>query len=326
VKTAIQTTGQALPDESVAGALLSPIDSSQRARPLRAWRKHQREWVQLFFGRLSDDWHRAWGLSSAPVRQDRGDGQVHLLRDDLNSLLHDDAKAVRADPPCSWCYWTSPDDLRRWQQSMHRGAITHAQLKAPLSALYANMFGEALTQSGAALAEPSVALELSLAAWADWWQRLAANVAAPPNQTARHLKRHPSWSGSLQIHLSWCGGTFVLELNVEQVTSLLTAHAPRLLCASQDEVTNTAAQKASLLSAVGNHTMPLRAMLNGVELSLRQIQSLRVGDIVPLRHRLDEPTLIETPDAFVVCHGWLGQRANHVAVEMVSPTSANHEG
>ncbi|MFM2450605.1 MAG: hypothetical protein RIS44_3055 [Pseudomonadota bacterium] len=325
MKAALQTEGALRSAQLANVALLSPMDSLQRARPLRAWRKDQREWMQSFFTRLSDDWHRAWSLSCAPTRQDGAEGLSHELRNDQDFLQHDGNNGARTEAVCAWLYSVSLVELKGWQQSLHHGAMTQAQMGVPLVALYASMFGEEALQSGTALAGHSVALELCSAAWADWWQRLAANLAAPHDQPASHSKRHPSWSGSLQVHLPWCGGTFVLELNFEQVMDLLAAHAPDLLSTAKAEAAITAPKKVSLLSALGNQTMPLRAMLTGVELSLRQIQSLRVGDIVPLQHRLDEPTLLETPDAFVVCHGWLGQKSGQVAVEMASRPATSHK-
>ena len=117
---------------------------------------------------------------------------------------------------------------------------------------------------------------------------------------------------------------FVLELTFEQITSALAKRAPKLLIPSRSNTAAAASQKnrlVNVVNALGTHALGLRAMLTGVELSLRQIQSLRVGDVVPLRHRLDEPALLETRDAFVVCQGWLGQQSGCVAVEMVSPVA-----
>jgi hypothetical protein len=209
---------------------------------------------------------------------------------------------------------------------LHGGAITPEQSQAAFAALRDGMFGEDASLPGAALPGQSVALELVASAWADWWRRLEADFPSAQEQTSHPIAPHPWWSGSLQLQLPWCGGVFVLDLTVEQITAALATHAPHLLNPSRPNVAAAARPKVNLMSALGTQTLDLRAMLTGVELSLRQLQSLRVGDVVPLQHRLDEPTLLEAPDASVVCHGWLGHQSGRVAVEMVSTATSSHKG
>jgi Type III flagellar switch regulator (C-ring) FliN C-term len=321
VKSAIQTAQAIRTGEATAGALLSLPDSLQWATPLRAWKKDQRDWMQSFFSQLASDWHRAWGLSIAPVRQESTDALFSSPSDEVGIAPQHDSPASRAATACAWSFATVPDEAVHWQGALHRGSLTPAQSRAPLAAIHASMFGEEASQPATALLGPGIALELSASAWADWWRRLQDCFAAPSDQTPETSVANPYWSGALQLHLSWCGGVLLLELELEQVTSLLSAHAPDLLRNNPSAAPVTVPKKVSLLNALGVQTLPLRAMLSGVELSLRQIQSLRVGDIVPLQHRLDEPTFVETPDASLVCHGWLGQKSGQVAVEMVSSTT-----
>jgi hypothetical protein len=327
VKVANQTAQETQNGDITAGGLLSLVESLRLARPLRAWRKDQRDWVRSFFCQLAIDWHRAWGMSAAPARRESTDALRSSLSDEVGIAPESGSVASQADGGCAWSLMTPPPDATvHWQGALHRGSLTLAQSQAPLAAIHACMFGEAALQPATASVGQSIALELSAAAWADWWSRLQVDFPAPPDQAPKMSVPHPCWSGSLQLHLAWCGSTLVLELDVEHVTALLSAHAPELLRDTTPVVTLKPTRKVSLLNALGTQTLPLRAMLTGVELNLRQIQSLRVGDIVPLQHRLDEPTLVETPDAFVVCQGWLGQTSGQVAVEMVSSPTTSHKG
>lgn len=286
---------------AAAGALLSPADSERQARPLRAWREDQRLAVQAFFQQLAADWHRDWGLAgpspAVPAGPaDEGGG-------------HEEADAL----PCvAWRHIPTPAGARTpaafppADTAVADGRPSHSALSDLCKAL----FGDAEPQPG------SAALELAHRAWDDWWLRLNRRARLPQAMPRPGSRTSDWWSGKLQVRLPWCTGTLALELEDAQVHALLEHQAPALLAATPAPAA-PAARKTSVAVALAGRGIELRAMLGGVELSLRQLQSLRVGDVVPLEHRLDEPALVESTAADPVCRGWLGQQDGHVAVEMV---------
>jgi hypothetical protein len=283
-------------------ALLSPAESERLARPLRAWRADQRAAVQACFDDLSRAWHRAWGLSG-PRPGEPGAAAAPVAT----------PSAPAARPVNGWRYLAAAAPAA-WEPSLHRGQASAEQNQPALSDLHLALFGET---GGAPSPDPdSLAAEIAGLAWADWWQRLQERLPAPAPDAA-YEAAGPWWSGKLQVQLPWCAGTFIVELDAGQVAALLAAHAPQLPGPIPAQAAAARPKKTNVAAALGARGLPLRATLNGVELSLRQLQSLRVGDVVPLEHRLDEPAMLESPDATVVCHGWLGQQAGRVAVEMV---------
>lgn len=290
---------------AAAGALLSPADSERLSRPLRAWRAEQRRAVQTFFQELAADWHRDWALpatAAAPAggtagwidRPGQGDGGS-------------------ARPSVAWRHvpaTAAMDDAPVWSPTDSLGTASRPS-PSVLSGFCKALFGDADPPPG------SVALELAQRAWDDWWQRLNRRAGLPQAAQRSGPAASDWWSGKLQVRLTWCGGTLVLELEDEQVRALLENQAPALLAPQPAPAAAPLAKKANIAAALATRGIGLRAMLGGVELSLRQLQSLRVGDVVPLEHRLDEPALVESATAEPVCHGWLGQQDGHVAIEMV---------
>ncbi len=286
---------------AAAGALLSPADSERLARPLRAWRDDQRLAVQAFFEQLAADWHRDWCLagpsSAGPAGVADEDGG-HAGADALPCVAwrHIPARAAAPTPAAF-----APTD----------NAIAGGRPSpSALSDLCRALFGDAGPQPG------SVALEVAHRAWGDWWLRMNRRARLPRATPRPGSRTSDWWSGKLQVRLPWCAGTLVLELEEAQARALLESQAPALLAATAASAA-PATRKTSIAVALAGRGIELRAMLGGVELSLRQLQSLRVGDVVPLEHRLDEPALVESTAADPLCRGWLGQQDGHVAVEMV---------
>jgi len=68
--------------------------------------------------------------------------------------------------------------------------------------------------------------------------------------------------------------------------------------------------------ALARERITLRTVLSGTELNLGQLQSLSIGDVIPLEHRLDAPLKVVSAEGAELCEGWLGQRQGRIAVEM----------
>jgi hypothetical protein len=80
---------------------------------------------------------------------------------------------------------------------------------------------------------------------------------------------------------------------------------------------------SSLEEALAGHSLLIRAELAGCELDLGELENLRIGDIVPLAHALDEPLLVSTPDDDPFCAGFLGRHAGSKAIELIRQAPAH---
>lgn len=129
-----------------------------------------------------------------------------------------------------------------------------------------------------------------------------------------------AWSGAVRVRLRWPthGGCVWLHLEstlVERLSSGSTVNGT---------VTSAAVQPLTPLTvAVQGRTVPLRIGLRGVELTLGTLQSLQVGDVLRLPHRLDEPLSVHAAGSSAaegvrpMCEAYLGLKDGHPAVELL---------
>jgi hypothetical protein len=178
----------------------------------------------------------------------------------------------------------------------------------PSAALACALFGPAGSQG-------EIAARTAQAAWDDWLVQLKAlhvRLEPHPRSTRQDMPVNP-WATALRVSLPWCGEPLRLILPEGVVAALLgeqrSAAAPRN--------TGAAAPITGLGQALGNERIALRVLLADAELSLGQLASLQIGDVIPLRHRVDRPARILTSDGATLCDGWLGQSGGHLAVELV---------
>lgn len=175
-------------------------------------------------------------------------------------------------------------------------------------ALAVELFGPA--------SETSAARSIAKDAWADWCSRLDVILGKSTRLSVRPAQSgEDTWDGSLDIHLPWWGGTWNLRLPAEAV---------RLF------VGNTQAAKlndvqalppiGSLGAAIANEVVHLSVQFKPISLTLGQIQMLRLGDVVPIDHRLADPIAVDMragdSPSQLICHAWLGQRNGRVAIEL----------
>ena len=135
---------------------------------------------------------------------------------------------------------------------------------------------------------------------------------APPSGTLGHVDRAGPWSGALWLQWPWCHGVWRLRLPYRAVVALLGEEAP-------GPATRPTVRDAALLplgQALGEQRLAVRVELQPVDLSLGQLQDLRLGDVVALDHALDQPLRVVTADGVPVCGAWLGQREGRIAVEL----------
>ncbi|OWQ46378.1 hypothetical protein CDL60_12900 [Roseateles noduli] len=130
--------------------------------------------------------------------------------------------------------------------------------------------------------------------------------------------RVAAWSGSVIARLDLRGAetlTLWLLLDGDSAATLLR-DLPRPGAAAA-----LPPLQSTVTAAIAAHTAALRVELAPVVIDLGTLQSLRVGDVLPLPHRLERPLELRAPDdARIACLGYLGARDGHRAVELL-PTS-----
>lgn len=184
------------------------------------------------------------------------------------------------------------------------------------------LFGE--HPFGAAAGGHDMASQLCARAW-DAWQVVLAPLA-PPVSSSHAI---PAWSGRLVVAFPWGDGAWRRLLEGETVERLLNAQEKRgasdMTLSSPTKATRQAAL-VPLNHAMANHPLSVLIQLQPVALSLAQLQSLSLGDVVTLDHRLSAPALVHLDATNILqnavaaepplCTAWLGQVNGRMAVEL----------
>lgn len=283
-----------------ASSLLTQEESALRARTLRAWTLEQQSAIGRIFHELRLQWLMDWGLESGDSRAvtvqalpmpAAAGGVAHWLSAPLVDGLHDIA--------AQWAFFSE-------EQAMD-----------PVGAIEQALFGATSTYSEATVAAgDSVAIRIARAGWIDWWRRFAAIspplfVATSPFDDSRYLG---TWAGDLQVDIPCLSGRLAMRLSGEYVADLIHY---RQIGLSVHRASSTTV-KRTVVQAIGDHVLQVRAELEQVELSLGQLQGLQVGDVVRLKHPLNDPVKLSLFNDQPFCLGWLGQHDGHVAVELTA--------
>jgi hypothetical protein len=286
---------------AAASALLDSAESTLRARPLRSWQAAQKDAVRERLAAVHRDWCAEW----LPARATVSPSDVEVGEPDGALVM-------------------STDDVVCWSFT---GAPRRDPTQAALQAIGERMFAFDMASASAAPAPAAIAPAVVRAAWADWLQRLDAlwpgfslEPQQPKGTPGTHVPADP-WSGALVASWPWCGGTWCLGLPHAVVQALLGSKA-----ATRPPTAPPVQRlpKERLDKALAAEPVALRVMLDGAELNLGQLQELRLDDVVPLGHLLDAPALVVAADGTPVCHGWLGQSAGRLAVELVPQNPNAH--
>lgn len=80
-----------------------------------------------------------------------------------------------------------------------------------------------------------------------------------------------------------------------------------------------------LSQALSDRKLSLQVELSSCELDFGSLQSLCIGDIVPLPHSLDAPLMVSTAQGAQVCAGFLGRQAGFKAIELARETPVGRE-
>jgi len=276
-------------------ALLDPASSASRARPLHQWSRARKEAVQSHFAEI----HRAWCADWLPTDDASAHGDT--------AVWLSDSEAESAFVPKGWtAFWSFADAT----VVMPGYTALHAIARA--------MFGLDAVREVSGIADV-----VARAAWTDWLRRLTTSPAlegselqevAPPKDGIPAMP----WSGALWLRWRWCGGFWRLALPREAVAAWAGAESAEAVAPAVPAPPTTGLDRA-----LAHEKVILRAALGGAELNLGQLQSLRIGDVIPLQHRLDTPLKVITGEGTELCEGWLGRRQGRIAIEMALP--AGHQ-
>lgn len=285
---------------AMSSALLDPVASARRARPLRHWSRVRQDLVCSQFAAV----HRAWCADWLPA------DEVAALDADV---LVSESDAGMEHVPEDAVWWSFADTPAVTSGDTATRAVARA------------MFGTDVTTTAPRREASAIAEGMVRAAWNDWLHRIASSPAlvgselreSPLVRGASAVAAKP-WSGALWLRWRWCGGVWRMGLPYRAVAALVGSEPAK-------ETAQAAATAAiPLEQALARERIALRVMLAGAELNLGQLQALRPGDVIPLKHLLDAPLKVIAADGASLCDGWLGQRQGRIAVEMARPAAPPH--
>ncbi len=268
----------------------------QAARPLRHWSEAARERARSHVERIWSDWCARWQLAN--------DGVSVLNACDSEAAHATTWHRVAAHP--LWLSTATPE------------------VASPGDALQAMLFGQGRVR--APMGSTPIAQDVAAESMADLVRGLSQLVNgndrrgpsvgdSPPVADGRR------WSGALAVHLA--AGTqagaiaWILQMG-DSVAGNLCGPAP-------GEPVRSGAPLAQVTDALEGRRLSFSVLLHDTTLTLGNLQMLRIGDVIPLAHRLDQPLRIVAPhsadDALPLCAAYLGSRADFRAVELVPATA-----
>jgi len=125
-----------------------------------------------------------------------------------------------------------------------------------------------------------------------------------------------------EVFREWAGGVRVTLPGLDDLALYLGGMAVARLDPPKRK--RPAVEKPPLTAlgtAIGPAATALRAQLRPVELTLGQIRSLQLGDVVVLPHALDQALEVRTDAGTLVCEAYLGRMGRHRSLEVLPLTT-----
>jgi len=203
------------------------------------------------------------------------------------------------------------------------GAVWIGATQAPALAIQAALFGEG---SAAVIASDVAAracddLVSAVRAFAIPANGRAAGIDEPLPEDLRR------WSGAVRIEARGAGlaGELALSLHLDPLLAARLCDSP----AGAGAGSGPRAKLGAIVDAVSGRRVRLRIDFDPLTLTLGAIQSLDVGDVLTLEHRLEQPLHVRYAGSGdgsePVCAAFLGAVSPYRAVELVSPASIPSE-
>jgi hypothetical protein len=265
-----------------AGSLPTPWRRNGESRPLVAWREAQLSALGRTLESALQAWCQAWGLPLV-------------------------AQGVTCDPA------SAEHSEGAWQSA---GAAGAGSVWLALPSSFEQKLAEALWGSDATMGP--IARRIAQACSTDWHERLRAalGVVAPDSAAPARPKAAGPWSGLVYVSLPADARLLLDAAAVEHALRCCAAEVPRPVAAPA--AMDTLAPVSTALAAL---RLVLQAGLADCELDLASLQDLRIGDVVPLPHRLDAPLLVRDAQEQVVFAGYLARAGGRKALELARPAA-----
>ena len=207
----------------------------------------------------------------------------------------------------------------RWRmlspEQAYLGAVSHSSIEAATFAL-------AFPEHNQALSKPSPVANVYAHGAANdlayrLQQLLKQGLPAHPNQPDESAHAIPyfwrsRWSGAAIAKMTWAKASLSLCISPE----LLSYLAPAKSTMMQTKLTPQTL--VSLTTALAESPISYRVELSPQPVSLDDLISMQIGDVLTTQHALDQPVLLCDELGHVALCGDLGQVSDHYAV-VVSP-------
>lgn len=125
------------------------------------------------------------------------------------------------------------------------------------------------------------------------------------------------WSGAVRI-------VFSLDEELSFILHLGPARVAALMKTAGSVSRKPTLSVASLNEALAGHAARLRVELTPVDISVGNLASLTVGDVLVLPHLLTQTLHVRTEDGQPLCDGYLGQLQGQRAIELIKPVTPVH--
>lgn len=295
-------------------ALIAEADAASRLRELRVFSAAQRERVGAVISAALSRWQGAWDWRGA--RAEAGALEVRV------SDALDPACAGAWHQPWMVCefggHGAGLPNLR-WRVNDGGAAPGFA-----LERFAAHLWGTADERQ---LPEPapapgSMAAEMALAMWQDFWRQWAlactprqAVAAVPAEIKVRALDwpRPEEFSGVLLAEFHLAGLQWTVALEAAGVDAILVNAGE---AKPGTPKTSPQTDLVRVDAALGQRTLALDAYLHPCTLSLGALQNLRVGDVIALEHLLDQPSELFSENREKVAHAWMTQTNGFKSLEL----------
>ncbi len=193
----------------------------------------------------------------------------------------------------------------------------------PTELLFEAMFGADSLTDGRPSGKGEIAEALVLRGWNALTEALCAAIAldAMHGPSAPDPALLKPWSGGAILSLPFSGDVCIsLLFNPACVGTAATSPGRRNAVAQR-----SAAGLVPLRQALASRVLPVRVELSACELDLGSLEGLRIGDVVPLPHRLDAPLRVATGSDVQLCAGFLGSHSGFKAIELAREPVGEHE-
>jgi len=184
-----------------------------------------------------------------------------------------------------------------------------------------------LLKSSSSLKTSSLVDALCTEAFADCIAEIKTVLALPAGD-ASVFRRAPAETRVIPVAHSrpWSGAVRVV-FPLDDALSIALHLGPKRMAALVKTTGAKSGKQAepitTLNEALAGHATRLRVELAAVDISVGNLASLTVGDVLVLPHPLTQTLHVKTEDGQSLCHGYLGQLQGQRAIELVKPVSAH---